>query len=74
MLEPADSSDSEVPELAAPWEPVAALGNPAEDALARELSAVLQNWLQEQLAVGRPPVDPPPPEPGPDRESVDTAG
>lgn len=72
MLEPADSIDSDVPELAAPWEPVAALGNPAEDALARELSAVLRNWLQEQLALSRPPIDRIPP--APDRTSIDTAG
>ena len=73
MLEPADSSDSEVPELAAPWEPVAALGNPAEDALARELSAVLRDWLQEQLAESRSPAAPLR-HPAADQESLDTAG
>lgn len=73
MLEPTDSIDSELPELESPWEPVAALGNPAEDALARELNAVLQTWLRDQLAASRPPTTPPV-APIPDHESLDTAG
>lgn len=61
MVEITDPIDPEIPELEAPWGPLAALGNPAEDALARELIAVLQSWLRNQSAAsarpdGFPPV------------------
>ncbi|HEY9497587.1 MAG TPA: hypothetical protein VIQ78_01015 [Terrimesophilobacter sp.] len=73
MLESADSFDPEAQELVAPWAPVPALGSPAEDALACELTAVLQSWLRDQLAASRPP-DIPPVTPISDHESLDTAG
>jgi hypothetical protein len=73
MLESADPSDPEVPELVAPWGPVPALGSPAEDTLARELIAVLQSWLRDQLAAPRPP-DIPPVTSITHHESLDTAG